>query len=67
MKTLLLTIAMVISPVLAAEAAPPVYDPNSSAALEAKTKYEGYTRDGQALPTSALYKELERLDIVNAN
>ena len=53
---------MTITSVYAADAPQLVYDPNSPAALDAKAKYEGYTRDGQALRTSDLYKELERLD-----
>ena len=62
MRTLMFALAMTITPVYAADAPQLVYDPNSPAALEAKAKYEGYTRDGQALRTSDLYKELERLD-----
>jgi tetratricopeptide (TPR) repeat protein len=55
---------MAITSVYATDASQPAYDPNSPAALEAKAKYEGYTKDGQALQTSDLYNELERLDEV---
>ncbi|MFG6431654.1 hypothetical protein [Roseateles sp. LYH14W] len=47
----------------AAQAQDLKYDPNSPAALEAKAKYDGYERDGKALKTLELYKELERLDV----
>jgi tetratricopeptide (TPR) repeat protein len=38
------------------------YDPNSPIALAFKAKQLSYERDGQALPTYELYKELLRLD-----
>lgn len=59
MKRLLLAVAVMITSVQGAE---PDFDPNSPGSLEAKAKYDGYTRDGQALRTADLYKELERLD-----
>jgi len=57
-----MALAMTITAVYAADAPQLVYDPNSAGVLEAKAKYEGYARDGQALRTGDLYKELERLD-----
>lgn len=62
MKTLLFALVMTITSVYATETPSPVYDPNSPAALEAKAKYEAYTKVGKELRTSDLYKELERLD-----
>jgi tetratricopeptide (TPR) repeat protein len=40
------------------------YDPNSPDALAAKAKREGYERDGRALNTYDLYKEVVRLDTI---
>lgn len=62
MKELLLALTVAVASVQAAEPTLPAYDPNSPAALEAKAKYESYARDGAALRTSDLYKELVRLD-----
>lgn len=61
MKRLLLIMMMAMTSLAAAESAPPTYDPNSPAALEAKAKYDSYNRDGQALQTKDLFTELERL------
>lgn len=62
MKILLLIVLIAVS----AHAADPVtefkYDPNSPVALAYKAKQESYERDGQALPTYELNKELGRLD-----
>lgn len=63
LKSLRLALVIAITSVHATEpAAPLAYDSNSPAALEAKAKYDGYSRDGQALRTTDLYRELERLD-----
>lgn len=61
MKRPLLIVMMAITSLATAEHAPPTYDPNSPAALEAKAKYDRYNRDGQALRTTDLSTELERL------
>lgn len=62
MKALLLPLFVAAS-VHAADQVPEFkFDPNTPAALAAKAKYEGFDRDGQALRTTDLYKELGRLD-----
>lgn len=62
MRRLLFAVAMAITFVHAAEPALPAYDADSPAALEAQAKYASYARDGEALRSSDLYKELARLD-----
>ena len=62
MRTLLLPLLIAASAQAAAQAPEFKYDPNSPAALAAKAKYESYDRDGKALQTGDLYKELRRLD-----
>jgi tetratricopeptide (TPR) repeat protein len=62
MKLLLLSFLIACS-AYAAEPKPEFkYDPNSPEALASKAKNEGYEREGQALQTYDLYKELLRLD-----
>jgi tetratricopeptide (TPR) repeat protein len=61
MKKLLITL-MVAASAHAGEKPEFKYDPNSPEALAAKAKYASYERDGQALQTRELYKELGRLD-----
>jgi TPR repeat protein len=61
-KPLLLIAMLMIAALASAQPAPPVYDPNSTAALEAKAKYDAYNRDGQGLRTAELSAELERLN-----
>ncbi len=62
MKTLLLTLLIAASAQAADQKPEFKYDPNSPEALAAKAKYEGYERDGKALQTTDLYRELGRLD-----
>jgi TPR repeat protein len=62
MKILFLTILVAVSAQAAGQVPDFKFDPNSPAALAAKAKYEGYDRDGQALRSADLYKELGRLD-----
>lgn len=62
MKILLLSILFAASAWAVDKVPEFKFDPNSPAALAAKAKYEGYDRDGQALRTADLYKELGRLD-----
>lgn len=62
MRTLLLTLLVAASAQAADQVPEFKFDPNSPAALAAKAKYEDYGRDGQALRTADLYKELGRLD-----
>jgi tetratricopeptide (TPR) repeat protein len=62
MKTLLLTLIVAASAHAVEQKPEFKYDPNSPDALAAKGKYEGYERDGQALQTYDLFKELGRLD-----
>ncbi|MFG6412458.1 hypothetical protein ACG02S_00950 [Roseateles sp. DC23W] len=62
MKSLLLILVLVGTAAQAQEKPKFEYEVNSPAVLEAKAKYAGYEKDGQALKTFELYKELERLD-----
>ena len=64
MKISLLSLLVAVS-VHAADPNPDFkYDPNSPTALAFRAKQLSYERDGQALPTYELYKELVRLDAV---
>jgi len=62
MKALLLAILVAASVQASETVLEFKLDPNSSAALATKAKYESYERDAQALRTADLYKELGRLD-----
>lgn len=62
MKKLLITLMVAAASAHAGEKPEFKYDPNSPEALATQAKYDGYKRDGQALQTRELYKELERLD-----
>lgn len=62
MKTLLI-ILLIAASAHATEQNPEFkYDPNSPEALATKAQYDSYKRDGQALQTRELYKEIERLE-----
>ena len=65
LRTLLLTLLVAASVQAADQKTESKYDPNNPEALAAKAKYEEYARDGRALPTFDLYKELGRLDAAN--
>lgn len=62
MKTLFISLIVAASAQATDQTPEFKYDPNSPIALASKAKYEGFDRDGQALRTYDLYKELGRLD-----
>lgn len=64
MKSFFFSLIVAVANLASAQQPEFKYDANGPEALAAKAKQEGYERDGRALSTYDLYKEMVRLDTI---